>query len=288
MTRELAVKLDANVADATPSVVDASGATVDLFAVEYQFQGRRWRPHSIVTRKDTWDACWSRKQGLLVHSSGGGQYGGEAYWLSGYVEPKKCPGRIWTVPGLALECWGGDGKPNVSVDEQRLRRMGYKRFAKLPGNPFEDAWYVEGHIDYCSICRDHYDDAPEGPCKHLQWSDEAAQCIGSGADYDSECKPYVERGLATLCAQLGRDGAEQLRRDVVASSVGYRDKLYDVLRKVEDSVTETRCRTAVAWLWSLSKSRSKPMQEAVQRTLRCLDDWLRSSGLRVGATENSG
>ncbi len=265
--------------DGTPMVVDARGVTVALFVVEYQFQGRRWRPHSIVTRDDTWDADWSRQQGmLLVHASGSGHFPGEPHWLSGYAKPRLFPGRLWTAPGVSLERY--EGKPNLPVDEATLRRMGLKRFAKLPGNPFEDASNVEGHIDYCSICRDYFDDAPDAPCDHLRWSDYASQMIGSGADqawhYTSS---YVTESLTALCAQLGRDRVKVLRRDVATDRPYYQEVVEEFVRHAEHSTddAENKCRTAVSWLWTLDDGQNRPMRRAVRETLRCIDAWLRQA-----------
>ena len=272
-----------------PMVVDATGATVALFVVEYQFQGRRWRPHSIVTRDDTWDADWSRREGMLVHSSGSGHRPGEPHWLNGYAKPRLFPGRLWTAPGVTLERYGGDGKPNLPVDEATLRRMGLKRFAKLPGNPFEDASNVDGHIEYCSICRDYFDDAPEAPCDHLSWSDYAGQQIGSGAYTDWRDTSYVSESLAALCAQLGRERVKTLRRDVAtvpppASSrpafrPSYQEVVEEFVRQVDDFTgdAENKCRTAVSWLWTLDGGQSRPMRRAVRQTLRCIDTWLRQA-----------
>jgi hypothetical protein len=262
-------------AEQPPMVVDANGDTVALFAVEYQFQGRRWRPHSIVTGDDTWDAYWSRREGMLVHSSGNGHYPGRSHWVSGYMKPRTFPGRLWTAPGVTLERYGGENKPSLHVDEACLRRMGIKRFAKLPGNPFEDVRNVEGHVDYCTICRDYFDDAPDGPCDHLRWSDYACQQIGSGAD--TECEAYVSESITVLCAHLGRERVQKLRLDVASARRWYQDDLHEFVRGVEhfEDHEEDKCRTAVSWFWTLNGSGSLPMRRAVRQTLRYIDAWLR-------------
>ena len=253
---------------------DACGKPARLFVVEYQLQAKRWRPFSIVTDNATWDAEWSRAYGgLLVHHSGSG-YSGH-HTVHAYAEPQALPGRIWTADGVTLTRYvrGGRRAPlrELPADEKMLRPLGYKRFARLPGNPFEDAMNVEGHIEWCSICRDRLDDSSDAPCAHLRWSDDAAQCIGSGADWH-DFSTWVEQAIPALCAALcetrGIERVERLRADLRSRRLRGRDLL-----GWDDDIDETP-RVAELWLDTLRASRKGPMREAVARTLRLVDGWL--------------
>ena len=253
-------------------VVDAHGRTVELFAVEYQHQGRRWRPHSIVTGTDTWDAAWSRVHGMLVTASGSGIGHANVLAISEYAKPKALPARIWTSPTVTLErCTGADLRYQ-RVDDDGLRRMGFKRFRQLPGDPFEDAHGVDGHIVYCSACDDWMGD--DLTCDHLRWSDEAGQLIGSGADFE-EIERYVTAGLRSLSAAIGAERVARLRRSLEhGRDTIWLDELESLSRHVSD-VERRHCRTALEWIATLDSGQGRVMKRAVARSLRILDAWAR-------------
>ena len=256
-----------------PKVRDGRGEEVALYVVEYQRLNGRWHPHSIVTESDTWDAYWSRAYGLLVHASGSGLHRG-AHWVAGYAEPKTFPGRLWTAPGVSLTCWGGERRPEKPLSEPGLRQKGLKRFTKLPGNPFDDARWVAGHVEYCCICRDYLPDDDNAPCLHLQWDDVSCQCVGSGVGWDTDrtATVAVSDAIPILCDKLLRDQGiarvERLRQELSArhmrgsNLVDWNDELGD------------EHRTAEAWLDTLHASSGVTMRDAIGRTLKIVDAWI--------------
>lgn len=262
-------------------VRDARGKLVELFVVEYQHQGGRWRPHSIVTRDATWDACWSRTHGLLVHDSGSGYRPGYGHWVCGYVEARAFPGRLWTAPDVKLSCWGGEGDPARPLTEKGLRRKGLKRFAALPCDPFEGARNVEGSIEYCCICRDYLPDDDYAPCAHLRWDDDACTCIGSGVGWDEDraATSAVERAIPALCDSLfemdGIARVDRLRRELASRRMRGVD-LLDLLDWSGALAADHR--TASSWLDTLRASRGRIMRGAVSHTVKLIDAWLASKG----------
>jgi hypothetical protein len=245
-----------------------------LKVVEYIRVGNAWRPHSIITDRGVWDACWSRRSGgLLVHeSSNCGIYADRAHSIS-KLAPNQSPWRIWVADGVPLTRFVlkrgaplGEGRERPVTTDAALRRLGWIRLTKRPADPFKDAMIVDGHIEYCTVCEDYMDDMDL--CEHLVWSDEACQPVGVGAVDSME--GTMPESFVALCTRLGVDGTQRLH-DVLSLRTGWSrddvwDTIYDLRREFMD------CEIAAHYVTTLSAEAK--VRRAVGETKRRLNEWL--------------
>lgn len=260
-------------------VVDPTGKEVDLFVVEYHRQGARWRPHSIVTDRGTWDADWSRSAGaVLVHDSGGGFR--EAHHVDRFADPKNLPGAIWLATGVPLRTHRGLGTTKLrdtALRPSQLAALGYKHLPSFPGDPFADVLNVDS-IEWCEVCRDFHDGGSDAPCPHLRWSQKHCAMFGSGALWDYSGVDVVS-ALASMCDGVARDqGLERVVR-LRKALTARRFRGSDLLEW--DDKVEDHHRDAAAWLETLRSSRSDPMRMAVTRTMDAIDTWLSRAQVKV-------
>jgi hypothetical protein len=249
-----------------------------LKVVEYYRVGNTWRPHSIVTDQATWDASWSKSYGgLLVHESGSGLYEGRAYAINKLL-PTTPPARIWVADDVklvhvvyrkrVLPYRHEDSKENPIKTDAALRRLGWVRVKKLPGDPFDGADFTEGGIAYCRICDDHLND--EHPCDHLVWSDVATQLVGVGT-VDSSLEATMAQSYEALFTRLGAEGVRKLRAALSLHLGWFHDPIWETLRELRNEYDD--CEVAANYLRTITAE--VKVKSALRETVRRVDGWLK-------------
>lgn len=240
----------------------------DVLVVEYHERAKgKWSPFSIVTEHDTWDACWSRCfECTLVHQSGSGCRG--EHNVAAYCHTRPPPCRIWMAGGIVPVRYHGRLMRDLPVAPVELLGMGYERIPAPMGDPFADCIHVDGHIEYCSICDDHFPD-DQLVCGHLRWSDHDCATVGTGATDDDSLR-YVSISMPHVMRKLGWIRTLKLADYVRAGCPKqYPNPLADALDFLDDvDVYERPMESAYRWLSTLG--RGKRLAEARIKTLEML------------------
>lgn len=247
----------------------------DVLIVEYVPYGRSLREHSIVTTESTYDANWSKASGaLLVHDSGSGARMGDSH----QIDPRWT---YWVADGMKLTRWDSRKKKIVPATARWIKANDVTLLAKIRRDPFNDSISVDGHIVYCSICDDHFNDDDNAPCPHLRWSDDANLTLGPGSSEDIDS--WLSESVAKVCEHLGAAHSKSLRAAIASNDLRFEHELSNALEDIDgepEAYGGDGCEPAMLWIGMLTSTKELALARAAM--VGWIDAALGTNGLPLG------
>jgi hypothetical protein len=201
---------------------------------------------------------------------------------------------------LYYEYWGDESlferHPDDSAD---ARRMTPEKAEKWLTELAESAWVTEEDTVWDNVTEKYYLDSPGGLPQHIFWSDSVGCLAGPGYgdgklesaidDVKEQLWPlFAIAGVPTMMAL--KDCLERKQpREIHGDSILLAQTLLHTPEKVffglytapVDSYCETDCRDGRKWLSSLSGESHPATAVAEADTIKTIDDWLMTTGVKV-------